>query len=279
MSPRTRSGAATVLAAALWLAGAVATPARASEAVLVFAAASTANAAGAAAAAYTQATGVPVTPVFDATSRAARQIAAGAPAHVLISANTAWVDWLIACGPGEAASRTSIAGNRLVVAVPADDTVARTAHRFDANLPALAVRRFAIADPMGVPAGIYAREALAAIGMWEALAPRVLRGDSVRTVLAWLETGAAGAGIVYASDAAVSPRVAVAASVPDALHAPILYEAIATAGAPDAALGFIAYLASPGGQAVLARHGFAPPPGDGAPAPPRASGAAPACGE
>ena len=229
--------------------------------VLVFAAASLTNAVTEIARAFEAETGRPVTPVFDATSRAARQITEGAPAHMLIAANRDWVDWLIICGKAEATSRQVLARNTLVLV--ASSKALNTDEVFSAQNPLLDVRRFAIADPEGVPAGIYARQSLQAIGMWAKLEARLIRGDNVRTVLAWVGTGAAEAGLVYASDAAIAPRVAVAAVVPDHLHNAILYEAVLTRDAPAEAQAFLSYLSSESARTVFARFGFSsPPPGD-----------------
>lgn len=235
----------------------LAAPAQAGEKLIVFAAASTTNTVDAIAADFAALGHGRVTPVYDATSRAARQIAEGAPAQVLIAASPVWADWLIACGGGDAASRRRIAGNRLVLITPAPQMPGAGAD-FTAHHPALTSGRFALADPQGVPAGIYARQALQAIGAWDGLSPRAIRGGNVRTVLAWVGAGAVDAAIVYASDAAASPRVAVAARIPDGLHDAIVYEAVAVHGATPAAYAFVAYLASARAAATFARHGFTP---------------------
>jgi len=226
--------------------------------VLVFAAASLTNSVTEIARAFEAETGQPVTPVFDATSRAARQITEGAPAHMLIAANRDWVDWLITCGQAEATARRVLVRNTLVLV--ASSKAANTDDVFSAQNPLLDVRRFAIADPEGVPAGIYARQSLEAISMWDKLEARLIRGDNVRTVLAWVGTGAAEAGLVYASDAAIAPRVAVAAVVPDHLHDAILYEAVLTRDAPAEAQAFLSYLSSESARKVFTRFGFSSPP-------------------
>ena len=247
------------LAVHLVCSAALAAPDRAPEPLLVFGAASMTNALGEAARVFETTTAADVTLVFDATSRAARQMAAGAPAEVLVSAHAAWVDWFIACSRGDAATRRIIAGNRLVVAVPRDEAGTGAAPGIlEPASHLLRAQRFAIADPDGVPAGIYARQALRSIGLWDAVSARVLRGDSVRTVLAWLETGAVDAGIVYASDAAASGRVTIGATIAPHTHDPIRYEAVATLAAGETARGFIAFLADQAAQSTLAAHGFAP---------------------
>lgn len=235
-----------------------AAPAQADEPVLVFAAASLTNALAEIAETYEAETGREVVTVFDATSRAARQISEGAPAHLMIAANRDWVDWLIACGHGNAASRRVVARNTLVL-------IGRGGvdqQPFDAAHPLLDSARFAIADPDGVPAGIYARQALEGIGVWEKLEDRLIRGDNVRTVLAWVSTGAAQAGIVYASDAAIAPDVSVAALVPPSLHTPVVYEGMLTTSATSASRAFLDHLGSDTARDVFAQYGFSNVPDD-----------------
>lgn len=253
------SGIAVSAAAVLYLAT---TPeqVQAEQPVLVFAAASTTNAMSDIIERYeaqnkSDSSG-DIVAVFDATSRAARQVSQGAPAHVLISANSTWVDWLIACGQGDAKSRRIIASNRLVVIAP--DSTSAT-EEFTSDLQALRAGRFAVADPAGVPAGIYARQSLEAIDVWEGISSQLLRGDNVRTVLAWVATGAADAGIVYESDALVSSDVGIAANIPNDLHDPIIYEALAVKGVPQEALTFLDYLSTHEAGQTFASHGFSPP--------------------
>jgi len=95
---------------------------------------------------------------FAATSTLARQVEAGAPADVFISANQAWIDWLEIKGTLAANESTMIAGNRLVIA-------SSTSAQDDFNI--LSRDRFAMADPQSVPAGIYAQEALQHLGLWQ----------------------------------------------------------------------------------------------------------------
>ncbi|MGD1934939.1 MAG: molybdate ABC transporter substrate-binding protein [Candidatus Phaeomarinobacter sp.] len=235
--------------------------AKAEQPLLIFAAASMTNAVQDIADAFEAAGNGRIITVFDATSRAARQMQQGAPAHVLVSANSQWAEWLIACGPGDAATRHQIAGNELVLigATSDDGTIApNTPVAFEAVLPLIRGSRVAIADPIGVPAGIYARQSLMAIGIWEQVEPQLVQGDTVRTVLNWVRTGTAETGIVYATDARVADDVRVLSSIPSALHGPIAYEVVATQDAPPVADRFIAFLLGQDGQTILNGYGFAP---------------------
>ncbi len=260
---------ATLLA--VLIAAGTSLPSKADTPLLIFAAASMTNAVQDMADAFEAAGHGPTITVFDSTSRAARQIQQGAPAHVFISANSQWAQWLVACGIGDRDSRRAIAGNRLVLigANPEEDSEEDTEEDgatprgqmpFGPAHPGLTMGRVAIADPIGVPAGVYAREALIAVDAWQLVQDRLVQGDTVRTVLNWVRTGTAPAGIVYATDAAIVGDVHVLATIPETLHGPIVYEALAVTGAPSKAYDFLALLSSPKGTAILTSHGFAAPP-------------------
>ena len=97
--------------------------------------------------------------------------------------------------------------NELVIVVPADSTLEINS---PADLAGDKIRHVALADPQAVPAGIYARQALAKLDLWKAIEPKATGSADVRQALVAVETGAAEAGIVYATDAAASKRVRVA---------------------------------------------------------------------
>ena len=231
---------AAVAAAALVVAGCADAPG-----VVVFAAASAADVAEDAAA-RAEAEGEPVAVSVGATSTLARQIAAGAPADVLVAADGAWIDWLVGEGV-DVRERAVVARGRLVV-------VARDRAPAAALAEALGgAGRIALGDPAHVPAGVYARDALGRAGLWEAVRSRVVPQPDARAALAAVETGAAGVAVVYASDARVSDRVRVVFTVDARAAPPVLYEvALVGPGAGRAAFDAL------GDSGLWARHGFEP---------------------
>ncbi len=237
--------------------------ARAAE-ITVFAAASMRDALAEAGARWRAETGHAVRIAPAGSSALARQIAQGAPADLFVSANPGWMDWLEDAGLLQAGSRRIVAANRLVLIVPdVADAAGTVSLEVGALLGALgADGRMALAFTDAVPAGIYARQALEALGLWQALSPRIVETDNVRAALALLALGAARLGIVYASDAAAEPRVGIAADIPAKAHDPILYPAavMRNASAPEEAASFLGWLAGAEAQAIFAAHGFAAPP-------------------
>lgn len=241
------------LGGALLAAGVWALPTGAGGAPLrVLAAASLADVLPRVADTYRAAGGAAIVFSFDATSRLASQLKAGAPADLFFSADTRWMDDLAAQGLVRKASRVDLLGNRLVLVVPAAGGAAPAGA---ADLPALS-GRLALAGEE-VPAGRYAREALRHAGVWEALAPRVVGGDSVRTVLAWVARGEASAGVVYTTDARIEPRVRAAFTFPEAGHTPIVYPVAVTSSSTQEAEAarFLTYCAGPG-RAPFEAAGF-----------------------
>jgi molybdate transport system substrate-binding protein len=222
------------------------------EGITVYAAASTRAALQEIAAEYQAQTGNAVVLNAGPSSTLARQIAQGGRADLFLSADERWADYL--AEKDLVADRRDLLTNRLVVIVPAESTL-RLADL--AVLDGPEVTRLALAGPE-VPAGRYAREALARAGVWDRVRGRVLEGGDVRAALTYVARGEAEAGIVYASDVVDNPRVRVAFEVPAALHTPIRYPLVRIRGTPReaSAQAFAANLASPEAAACFRRYGF-----------------------
>ncbi len=259
----------TIRAGGLVLALAIsAGTARAGE-VTVFAAASTSAALEDLAERYMAAGGGRVRTVFAASSTLAKQIAQGAPADLFLSANPAWMNYLTKRGVLDLASRVDLLGNRLVLIVPRNgaETSNDPGEIDPAWLADLVLgegpngKPFVIADPGHVPAGLYGKAALDALGLWAELSGRAVRTADVRAALALVDRGEAAAGIVYATDAAISPRVRIAGRFPASSHPPIVYPLALIAGrASGAAARFYDHLLSAEAAEVFRAHGFLVPP-------------------
>jgi molybdate transport system substrate-binding protein len=197
---------------------------------------------------------------FAASSALARQIKAGAPADLFLSADEEWMDDIERAGLIARGARANLAGNRLVLVRPANKPVALRIGRAMPIARALGDGRLAMADPDSVPAGKYGKAALTALGAWASVEAKVARADNVRAALALVERGAAPLGIVYATDARASKSVAVVGVFPAASHAPIRYPiARLTASRHRDAEAFRRFLLSSTGRSILARYGFSAP--------------------
>jgi molybdate transport system substrate-binding protein len=194
---------------------------------------------------------------FAASNVLARQIAAGAPVDVFISADDAQMDVVAAATLIRPGSRAPLLTNQLAVVVPSDRP--RT-FRSIRDLADPAFRRIAIGDPAAVPAGVYAKRYLEAQGLWQAIEGRVVPAGSVRAALAAVETGAADAAVVYRTDARLAPRATVAWVVPVADGPRILYPGaiISTSAHPQEAQRFLDFLRGEAGSGIFERFGFTP---------------------
>lgn len=196
---------------------------------------------------------------FASSSALARQIKAGAPADLFLSADEEWMDDIGRAGRIVRGTRADFVTNRLVLIAPASSTLRLPLVR---NMPigkALGRGRIAIANPDAVPAGKYGKAAMTSLGVWKQIADRLARADNVRGALALVERGAAPLGIVYATDARASRKVRVVGIFPADSHPPIRYPiARLTSGRHSDAEDFRRFLLSRAGQAILVRFGFSP---------------------
>lgn len=226
--------------------------------LLVFAAASTTNALQEIAAGFEARGGGKVVLSLGASSALARQIENGAPAGVYLAANVAWMDYLEARGLVVPESRRDLVRNRLVLIAPAESDAAPVDIGPGLDLAARLGRgRLALGDPDHVPAGIYAKQALEALGLWRQVADRVARSADVRMALALVERGEAELGVVYASDAVADRKVKVLGVLPEESHAPIVYPAALVAGNDGPrARAFLEFLGGDAAREIFRSYGF-----------------------
>ena len=220
--------------------------------LVVFAAVSTNDAMREVSHAFEASHGVHVRFSFGASSDLARQITAGAPADVFLSADQAKMNDLLK--RGLVRTPVELLGNVLAVIVP----VASTREiRQPSDLGAL--DKIALPDTGTVPIGIYARTWLEKRGAWVAVAPKLVTTLDARATLAAVETGAVDAGIVYRTDANASNKVRVVIDVPRDEGPPIVYPvAVVTASKSADAARFVSYLGEKVARDTFAKYGFAP---------------------
>ena len=196
---------------------------------------------------------------FAASSALARQIEAGAPADLFVSADEDWMDHVQEKGLLKPGTRVSFLQNRLVLVAPLDRHFRLSVSPGFPLAQALGGGRLAMADPQSVPAGRYGRAALERLGVWAAVEGRIAGAENVRAALALVERGAAPLGIVYATDARASKRVQVVGVFPGSSHPPIIYPLAVLRNSTSAgAEPFRRFLLSAEGRAIFARHGFDP---------------------
>jgi molybdate transport system substrate-binding protein len=199
---------------------------------------------------------------FGASGDLQKQIEAGAPVDVFVSAAARQMDELEARRLIIATSRRAFARNTLIAIAPADSTLdlSRSSALMEPR-----VTRIAIGNPKTVPVGQYAEESLRALGLWDRVRGKLILAENVRQVLEYVSRGEVDVGLVYATDAATRPgRVKEVFRPSEDTYRPVIYPVAVVADSAQARLGnaFIATLLSPEGQVILKRHGFTPaPPG------------------
>lgn len=226
--------------------------------VNVFAAASLQGSLDTVAGAFEAATGTDVVITYAGSAALARQISAGAPADLFISAAPEWMDVVSTEGWVITESRVDILSNQLVLVGP----VGAEPQDIDADLPILnmlGAGRLATGLTEAVPAGIYAKAALVSLGHWDSVEGRLIETENVRIALSLVATGEAPLGIVYLTDAVAEPRVAVIGVFPADSHPPITYPAAVIAPGTPSANALVAFLTSPDAKAIFAAAGFGVP--------------------
>ena len=189
-----------------------------------------------------------------------KQIEAGAPVDVFVSAASRQMDELEAKRSIVPATRRAFARNVLVAVAPSDSTLDLSRA---AALVGAGVTRIALGNPKTVPVGQYTEEALRALGLWERLQRKVVYTENVRQVLDYVARGEVDVGFVYATDAATrAGKVKEVFRPAEDTYRPIVYPAAVVTGSrqPALAAAFVNVLVSREGQAILRQLGFQPPP-------------------
>lgn len=203
--------------------------------------------------------GAQVAVSYASSALLARQIEAGAPADLFISANTDWMEYLSQRQLTQADTTRSLLGNQLVLAGRAGD-ISPTDDLAQALAALPPDARIATGLIQSVPAGIYARDALAALGLLEDYLPRLVQTENVRVALALAARGEVARAFVYRSDAMAETDIAIESPVPSGLHDRVLYPAtILERSTHPQALALLDYLASPAAMTRFAEFGFEAP--------------------
>lgn len=237
--------------------GASFSQAAAQETVTVFAAASMKNALDAANEAWSGEGGVKVSVSYAASSALAKQIEAGAPADIYISADLAWMDYLAERKLIREESRVNLLGNRIVLVGKQGAASVNIEPGFDLA-GHLAGGKLAMAAPDSVPAGKYGKAALEKLGVWSSVEASVAGAENVRAALLLVSRGEAPFGIVYQTDAAADPGVAVVATFPEETNPPIVYPVALLASSDNPRAGdYLDFLRSEKARPLFEAQGFA----------------------
>ena len=195
---------------------------------------------------------------YAASSALAKQIEQDAPADVFISANVKWVDYLDEKNLLKEKTRFNLLGNNIVLIA----NITSDLKKVDINegfslLELLNGGRLAMAETSSVPAGIYGKQALENLKIWDNVKNNLAQADSVRSALMLVSRGEAPLGIVYATDAASDKNVKVVGVFPDNSYEPVIYPAAIMANSTNKnAEKFLNYLKKSSTKKIFEKHGF-----------------------
>lgn len=226
------------------------------DTVTVFAAASLKDALDEGAKAYQAQAGDRIVVSYAASPALAKQIEAGAPADLFISADLDWMDYLEQRRLIKTDTRQNLLRNRLVLIAPADSMASVNITPGFPLAALLGNGRLAMANPDAVPAGKYGKASLEALGVWKDVQTKIASAENVRAALVLVSRGEAPFGIVYRTDAAADSKVRVVGLFPENTHPPIIYPIAMTAAGNPAARAFLKWLSEPRARKIFEKHGF-----------------------
>ncbi|MCK8079507.1 MULTISPECIES: molybdate ABC transporter substrate-binding protein [unclassified Vibrio] len=227
----------------------------AAEKLRVYAASSMTNAVNLLVEEFEKDHSVDVIPVYASTSSLVRQIERGAPADIFISANEKWMTHLVDRKLVSSDNVTNLCENELVLISPNETSVTLDLSKGKQWAELLTNERLAVGNTMSVPAGIYAKEALETLGVWDDVKTRLAPSNNVRMALALVERSEAKLGIVYKTDALLSKEVNLVSTFPSELHTPIRYP-VAKLSDKVVAEEFYTFLKSEKAKDTLNSFGF-----------------------
>ncbi len=195
--------------------------------------------------------------VSGSTGQLYAQITNGAPFDVLLAADQETVAKLVAAGLGDGSTRFTYAVGTLVL-------FTRDAEKF-APLELDSLRRadfrwLAIANPKLAPYGLAAQQTLEALGLWERLQPRLVRGQSIAQTFTLAETRNADLAFVALSQVIGYREPSAYTTVPEPLHTPLRQDAVRLRHGRDnvAARAFLTFLHGAAAAKTIADFGYRP---------------------
>lgn len=202
---------------------------------------------------------------FGSSGNLMRQVEQGAPFELFLSADESYVARLVEGGHTRGKGVLYAVG-RLVLMLPESSSLAADGSLRDLAraLEAGEVSRFAIANPAHAPYGQRAQEVLRKAGLWRAIAPSLVLGESVSQAARFAASGDTQGGLVAQSLAEapeLSGRVRTAL-VPQAWHSPLRQRMVLLARAGPTAERFYTFLQKTEARAALAGYGFRLPAGE-----------------
>ncbi|QIZ09548.1 molybdate ABC transporter substrate-binding protein [Priestia megaterium] len=184
-----------------------------------------------------------------------QQIIQGAPADIFISASKDQFDDLSKKGLIAEQKQKDLLSNQIVLITNKMNPAPLNSFQ---DLKKSGINKIAIGTPETVPAGMYAKQTLQNLDIWDGLQSKIIQTKDVRQVLTYVETKSVDAGIVYLTDLKVSEKVKVVAVAAEQSHDRIIYSAgiIKSSEKKKEVSQFYDYLQTPTARAIFKKYGF-----------------------
>lgn len=185
----------------------------------------------------------------------AQQLIIGSPGDLILSAGESPIEFLLAKDIVETET-VNLLSNHLVLITRPDflkGTISSLSLLSDNK-----IKYVAIADPRLAPAGVYAKESLTNLGLWNSLNDKMLTTPDVRAAMLAVTTGAAQAGIVYHTDAITLPSIDIFDIIPQESYKEIRYILAINNSSSNKTLAdeFVSFLQTKSSENIFKKHGF-----------------------
>lgn len=192
---------------------------------------------------------------FGASGNLRNQIEQGANVDIFISAAVNHMNELEKQGFVKKEDRKNLVENDLVLIKSKNNVINN--QNFEVLLDEN-VKKIAMGEPKGVPAGQYALQVCEKLNLWDKIKDKIVFASDVRSVLAYVETENVDLGMVYKTDAFISDKVDVIATAPKNSHEPILYPLaiVNKQNVKKESKSFFEYLLSDDSKDIFRKYGF-----------------------
>lgn len=192
---------------------------------------------------------------FGSSGALQQAIENGGQSDLFVSAAQKQMNALEKAGLLADGTRQDLLINDVVLIVPKDSK--KDIKSFE-DLNTDKVQKLALGEPKGVPVGQYSEQIFTHMNNLDAMKAKAVYGTDVRQVLSWIEQGEADAGLVYATDAAITDGVKVVAKAPADSHKPIIYpvSVLKDSKQLDLAKDFEQFLLNDTSKALFEKYGF-----------------------
>jgi molybdate transport system substrate-binding protein len=192
---------------------------------------------------------------FGSSGALQQAIENGGQSDLFVSAAQKQMNALEKAGLLADGTRQDLLINDVVLIVPKDSK--KDIKSFE-DLNTDKVQKLALGEPKGVPVGQYSEQIFTYMKNLDAMKAKAVYGTDVRQVLSWIEQGEADAGLVYATDAAITDGVKVVAKAPADSHKPIIYpvSVLKDSKQLDLAKDFEQFLLNDTSKALFEKYGF-----------------------